>query len=111
MIFPENRYPIFGIMLWSGGLQITCSGLAALGHHVVADLLALHQCAQAGALDRADVHEHVLAAVARLDESKAFLSVEELHSTRGHHGLLGLYAHIDPTARTSRIRSSEFLGS
>jgi hypothetical protein len=40
---------------------------------LVADLLALYdEGAHAGALDRADVHEHVLAAVARLDESKPF---------------------------------------
>src|SRR5262249_50957711 len=63
------------------GLQIACGLLAPLGHDVVADLLAFHEGAHAGALDRADVHEHVPAAVARLDESKAFLSIEELHGT------------------------------
>jgi hypothetical protein len=72
------------------GLQIACGLLAPLGHDVVADLLAFHEGAHAGALDRADVHEHVLAAVARLDESKAFLSIEELHGTCGHPGLLAL---------------------
>ena len=48
------------------GLQIARRLLAPLGHDVVADLLAFHQAAHAGALHRADVHEHVLAAVARL---------------------------------------------
>src|SRR5262245_62533117 len=72
------------------GLQIACGLLAPLGHDVVADLLAFHEGAHAGAFDRADVYEHVLAAVARLDESKAFLSIEELHGTCGHHGLLAL---------------------
>src|SRR5262252_4022120 len=72
------------------GLQIGRRLLAPLGHDVVTDLLAFHKAAHAGALDRADVHEHVLAAVARLDESKAFLSIEELHGTCGHHGLLTL---------------------
>src|SRR5215470_11094435 len=52
------------------------------------NLLAFHEGAHAGALDRADVHEHIPAAVARLDESKALLGVEELHGTCGHHGLL-----------------------
>src|SRR5262245_41771902 len=75
---------------WLRGLQIGCRLLASLGHDVVADLLAFHKAAHAGALHRADVHEHVLAAVARLDESKAFLSIEELHGTCGHHGLLAL---------------------
>src|SRR5215831_5570256 len=72
------------------GLQIACGLLAPLGHDIEADLLPFHEGAHAGALDRADVHEHVLAAVARLDESKAFLSIEELHGTCGHHGLLTL---------------------
>src|SRR6266481_8773399 len=70
------------------GLQIGRRLLAPLGHDVVTDLLAFHKAAHAGALDRADVHEHVLAAVARRDESNAFLSIEELHGTCGHHGLL-----------------------
>src|SRR5215470_17007215 len=70
------------------GLQIARRLLAPLGHDVVTDLLAFHKAAHAGALHRTDVHEHVLAAVARLDESKAFLSIEELHGTCGHHGLL-----------------------
>src|SRR6478609_6865598 len=70
------------------GLQIGRRLLAPLGHDVVADLLAFHKAAHAGALHRTDVHEHVLAAVARRDESKAFLSIEELHGTCGHHGLL-----------------------
>src|SRR5262249_7214945 len=72
------------------GLQIGRRLLAPLGHDVVTDLLAFNKAAHAGALDRADVHEHVLAAVARLDESKAFLSIEELYGTCGHHGLLTL---------------------
>src|SRR5262245_9955418 len=72
------------------GLQISRRLLAPLGNDVVADLLAFDQGAHAGTLHRADVHEHVLAAVSRLDESKAFLSIEELHGTCGHHGLLAL---------------------
>jgi hypothetical protein len=42
------------------------------------------------------MHEYVFAAVARLDESKAFLGIEELHGTCGHHGLLALYALANP---------------
>src|SRR5262249_129955 len=68
----------------------SCGLLAPLGHDVIADLLAFHEGAHAGAFDRADVHEHVPAAVARLDESKALLGIEELHGTCGHHGLLAL---------------------
>src|SRR5262249_32100942 len=75
---------------WLRGLQIGRRLLAPLGHDVVADLLAFHKAVHAGALHRTNVHEHVLAAVARLDESKAFLSSEELHGTCGHHGLLAM---------------------
>src|SRR5262245_29998166 len=92
------------------GLQIARSLLAPLGHDVVADLLAFHEGAHAGTLDRADVHEHVLAAVARLDESKASLSIEELHGTCGHHGLLA-FRCINPITRASRVRSSNFWGA
>src|SRR5499427_667554 len=80
------------------GLQIARRLLAPLGHDVVADLLAFHQATHAGALHRADVHEHVLAAVARLDESKAFLGIEELHGTCGHHGLLALHCVLSDHA-------------
>src|SRR5262245_25628790 len=80
------------------GLQIARRLLAPLGHDVVADLLAFHQATHAGALHRADVHEHVLAAVARLDESKAFLGIEELHGTCGHYGLLALHCVLSDDA-------------
>src|SRR4029079_12416641 len=60
--------------------------LAALGHDLERDLLAFRQRAQSGALDRADVHEHILRAVGRLDESKTLLRIEELHGTCRHHG-------------------------
>jgi hypothetical protein len=91
-----------------GLLEVSRGLLAALGHHFVADLLALDEGAHAGALDRTDVHEHVLAAVARLDESEAFLGIEELHGTCGHHGLLALYAlsetgHANVARRVIRV--------
>ena len=37
-----------------------------------------------GAFDRADVHEHILAAVIRPDEAEAFLVIEELHCSSRH---------------------------
>lgn len=63
----------------SSELQVPRRGLAALGEKVVADLLALHQRRHAGALHGRNVDEHVLAAIARLNEAKAFLRIEELH--------------------------------
>src|SRR5262245_44590279 len=80
------------------GLQIARRLLAPPGHDVLADLLAFHEAPHAAALHRADVHEHVLAAVARLDESKAFLGIEELHGTCGHHGLLALHCVLSDHA-------------
>src|SRR5215211_3993631 len=92
-------------------LEIGGGLLAALGHHVEADLLALDQRAHSGALERTDMHEHVARAVGRSDEAKTFLGIEELYGTCGHHGLLALYALSDPSARPSRRRqTSEFLG-
>src|SRR6478752_1275325 len=89
-------------------LEVRRSLLAALGHHVVADLLTFHEGAHPGALDRTDVHEHVLAAVGRLDKTKAFLGIEELHGTCGHHGLLAFVRSANPITRTSCVGSSEF---
>src|ERR1700730_15763571 len=68
----------------SDALQVRGGKLAALAHHVVADLLALVEGAHAGALDRGNMDEHVLSAVGRLDESEALLVVEELHGTFSH---------------------------
>src|ERR1700728_3781872 len=72
----------------SGRAQIACSLLSAFGYHLVADLLAFDERTHAGALDRADVDEHVLRSVGRLDKSEALLGVEKLHGTGRHHGLL-----------------------
>src|ERR671921_731488 len=70
----------------SEGLQID-RGLfaaAAVGLHLIGDLLTLREAAQAGALNRADVDEHVLAARVRLNEAIALLVVEPLHRSRCH---------------------------
>src|SRR6267142_5266090 len=66
-------------------LEILRARLAALGirHEVERDLLPFGEVAHAGALDRADVNEHVLAAVGRLDEAVASLRIEKLDGTRG----------------------------
>src|SRR4051812_31249233 len=68
----------------SGRLKVARSLLAALGDDLVGDLLAFHEGAHPGPLDGADVHEHVLGAVSRLDESEALLGIEELHGTCRH---------------------------
>src|SRR5215212_11044100 len=62
------------------GAKVFRAGLAA---HAVdlrfeRNLLAFVERAQPGALDRTDMHEHVVAAVVRLNESEAFGRVEPL---------------------------------
>src|SRR5258706_10752177 len=64
--------------------QVRGGFLAALADDVVADLLALAERAHAGALDRGDMDEDVLAAAGRLDEAKALGGVEEFHDACSH---------------------------
>src|SRR5205814_6139670 len=64
--------------------------LLALGD-VELDLLPFLQAAVAAAGDRAEVHEHVRAALDR-DEAVAFVAVEPLHSALRHLDLLVVHA-------------------
>jgi hypothetical protein len=63
------------------------------------ELLPLVEGAQAGTLDRADVNEHILAAVIRLNEAEALLAVEPLYSARTHENVLSLTVHTWALAR------------
>src|SRR5436853_843003 len=51
------------------GMQVRGGGLAAFVHHAEAHLLTFDEALHTGALHRADVHEHVLAPVGRLNEA------------------------------------------
>jgi hypothetical protein len=57
----------------AGGAQIVGRRLAraAIGYDLVADLLAFTQRSKSGTLYGADVHEHVVAAVIRLNKAEA----------------------------------------
>src|ERR1700723_1979496 len=70
----------------SGGLQVVRRGLASLSicDEVKSNLLSLVQAVESGALNGADVHEDILAAIVRLDEAKAFLAVEPLYGSLRH---------------------------
>src|ERR1700744_379710 len=70
----------------AGGAQIVGGRLArtAIGDDFVADLLAFTQSSKAGTFDGADVHEHVVAAVIRLDKAVALGSVKPLHGSHAH---------------------------
>src|SRR5262249_6206464 len=84
--------------------QVDGRRAAALGGDLVADLLAFVETVQSRALDRADMHEHILAAVARLDEPEALSGVEPLYRTSRHLSLLGSLTSIRHMkhARTAR---------
>jgi hypothetical protein len=66
--------------------EIFRADLAAhlVGLQLEVDLLALVEAGEARTLDRADMHEHVVAAIARLDEAKTLLAVKPLHCTCRH---------------------------
>src|ERR1700726_4861576 len=70
----------------AGGAQIVGRRLAraAIGNDFVADLLAFTQCSKSGALYGADVHEHVVATIIRLNEAKALGCVKPLHGPHAH---------------------------
>src|SRR3954471_20439121 len=72
----------------AGGAQIVGRRFArtAIGHDFVADLLAFTQRTKTGTFDSADVHEHVIAAVIRLDEAIALGCVKPLHGSHAHGG-------------------------
>ena len=58
--------------------------LTAVLNHLKLDRLPLVQRTKASALDSRNVHEHILAAAGRLDESVALRRVEPLHVTFCH---------------------------
>lgn len=68
--------------------------------------LAFGQRAHAAALERADMHEHVRTAIVGLNETKAFLVVEEFDSSWGHREL-----HKGETHAELRAISRCFFGS
>ena len=60
---------------WLRRPEVGGGGLAALHHHLVADLLVLVQALQAGLLHGGDVDEHVLAAVLRAMKPKPLVAL------------------------------------
>ena len=60
--------------------------------------LTLGQAFQAGTLDRADVHEHILAAILALDEAETLLAVEKLDDALALANDLGRHAACATTA-------------
>src|SRR5437588_10424960 len=79
-----------------GGAQILSGGLAGstVRDHLEGDLLSFVERAQARAFDRADVHEDVLAAGFRLNETEALSTVKPLHGSLVHGSLSCRYVWI-----------------
>jgi len=68
----------------SGDLQVLCRRLAAIFHEVVFNNLIFIEGAEASALDRGDMDEHVPVAAIRLDESITLGRIEPFDGTLGH---------------------------
>src|ERR687886_1096051 len=97
----------------SGGLEVRRRLLAALGHHLVGDLLVLVQGLQPRGLHGGDVDEHVLAAVLGLDEAEALVGVEPLHGAGGHATLslrTGGYWSVPPGAANAGATTARAAG-
>src|SRR5580698_4470751 len=86
----------------SGGLQIIRRGLASLSvcDQVKSNFLSLVEAVESGALNGADVNEHILAAIVRLDEAKAFLAVEPLYGSLRHENFFQVRVRIGPLSRS-----------
>src|ERR1700709_2327589 len=66
-------------------LEVLCRGLAAVGDFLVFHRLSFIEGRKTGLLDRRNMNEHVLAAIAGLDKSETLGRVKPLHSTFSHH--------------------------
>src|SRR5262245_39482761 len=70
----------------SDHLEMAGARLAALGDQIIADLLRFVERRQTSALDGADMDEHVLRAIIRLDEAEALLGIEPFDFACRHMG-------------------------
>ena len=90
----------------SDGAQILSRGLACLRirHNVERDLLPLIEAVHSCALDLLDVHEDILAAIIRLDESVAFVWIEPLHRALSHSPIFQVLPPSEGIASAGRNR-------
>src|SRR5208283_5862363 len=98
---PSRRAPARRQFAGSDFLELIGGGLAgaAVLRDFVAHLLAFAQIAQARALDGADMNENVRAAIVRLNESEAFLTIEPLHDSGSHVISPSMFHKVGPPAR------------
>src|SRR3978361_1035725 len=100
----------------SHGAKVFRAGLAthAVDLGFVRKLLAFVERAHAGALDGADMHEHVVAAIVRLNEAEALGRVEPLNCSGRHFSFLqDAQMREGPARRRAGLNpiSAMFLGS
>jgi hypothetical protein len=72
----------------SANLQVLRRVVTPVGHHFVLDSLSFIEGRQTGTLDCRDVHEHIAAAVLRLNKPITLRRVEPLYFSARHIGLL-----------------------
>ncbi len=72
----------------TGGAEIVGRRFArtAIRYDFVRDLLAFAQCSKTSTFNRADVDEHVISAVIRLNETETLGRVKPLHCSHAHGG-------------------------
>ena len=70
----------------SNNAQISGRSLAGftIGNEIEGDVLSLVEAIHSSPFDRADMDEHILAAVSRLNEAISLLAVEPLYSSLRH---------------------------
>ena len=85
-------------------LQILRGNLAAAIDQIVGQFLPFAEAREPGAFDRADVHEHVLAAALLLDEAETLLAIEELD--RAFAGPDDLGGHARSAATTTAAETT-----
>src|ERR1700704_4142525 len=96
----------------AGGAQIVGRRLAraAIRYDFVADLLAFTQRAKSGALYGADVHEHVVATVIRVNEAEALGCVKPLHGSHAHGVVPSQDRYIRSPLSDGLVRSNFWKG-
>lgn len=82
----------------TNNLKIRCRNLAATIDEVEFQLLAFCQAFKARTFDRADVYEHIFAAIFALDEAEALLAVKELYDAFAGADNLGRHTAATTTA-------------
>src|SRR4030081_1477349 len=69
----------------ASNLEVFSRGLAAVGDFLVFHCLSFIERGKTGLLDRRNMNEHVLAAIAGLDKTETLGRGKPLHSTFSHH--------------------------